>query len=234
VAVNTKGIVALGIGYAAGNGYTSGIRWLDLAGKEIRFVETGRYVPIQLAFDKNGNLWSMGWERDQLINDSTSNSPWSMVHKYSAEGKLIGEFLPTTLWTEKHGPDTGGRGYWTMYAANERIGAVFNGNSANATPEWVEWDLDGSVLRRIPLPSKHGLYSRAFAGNGRLYAQFPVHDGAEATELKVLETATGNWTPLRSNLPGDAAAYLLGAEGDDLVYRLNRGGNMHLVWARPE
>ena len=49
--ISKKGVAALGIGYLTGNGYAAGIRLLDDAGKEIRFIDTARYVPRQLVFD---------------------------------------------------------------------------------------------------------------------------------------------------------------------------------------
>jgi hypothetical protein len=125
VAVSHKGVAAVGIAYATTSGYASGIRVLDTTGKEIRFIETGRYVPRQLAFDKKDDLWSIGWERDQLINDRESSDAYNVVRNYSSEGTLRGEFLPRSLWASKHGPALGGRGYWTMYAADDRIGAIF-------------------------------------------------------------------------------------------------------------
>jgi len=47
----------------------------------------------------------------------------------------------------------------------------------------------------------------------------------------MLESGTGKWIPVRTNLPGQVAAFLLG-DGDELVYRVNRVGNVHLGWAR--
>ena len=114
--------MALGIAYPSPTAYVSGIRFVDQGGKEIRFVETGQYVPGQLAFDKNDNLWSIGWERDKWNNGRESEEAYNLVRKYSAEGKLIGEYLPKTLWASKHNPHVEGRGYWKMYAADDRIG----------------------------------------------------------------------------------------------------------------
>jgi hypothetical protein len=230
VGVSATGTVALGIGFRALQGYASGIRWLDGNGKEIRFVSTERYVPVQLAFDRNGDLWAMGWTRDLWLNDRSSEEPYPVVRKYSAEGKLLGEFLPTTLWTLKHGPSLGGRGYWTMYSGGDRVGALFNDGFANATPEWIEWDLSGRMLSRTSLRGVQPI-GRGFASDGRLYGQFRAGAG---TELRVLDTQSGIWKPVRTNLPERTSAFLLGANGKDLVYRLNQSGHVQLIWARPE
>jgi len=121
-----------------------------------------------------------------------------------------------------------------MYAAADRLGAIFNENFSERTPEWIEWDLNGAVLQRTPLVGSQKIYSRAFASNGRLYAQFPIKDQIIRTELRVLERGTGKWIPVRANLPDQVAAFLLGADGDELVYRVHGGGNVQLIWARPE
>jgi hypothetical protein len=187
-----------------------------------------------LTFDNDGDLWSIGWVRDEQINDMMSKDIYNVVRKYSPEGKLKGEFLSRSLWTTKHGPELGGRGYWTMYAAADRVGALLNDHTSGETPEWVEWDLNGVVLRRVPLVGMQGLEGRAFDGRGRLYAQFPVEDHRSQRELRVLDSASGKWIPVRTNLPDQMTGFLLGADGDELVYRVNRVGNVHLVWSRPD
>jgi YD repeat-containing protein len=231
VGVSATGTVAVGIGYLASHGYTSGIRWLDSGGGEIRFTATDRYVPVQLTFDHSGNLWTMGWTRDRWLNDRASEEPCNIVRKYSAEGKLLGEYLPTTLWNLRHGPALGGRGYWTMYAAADRIGALINDSFANRTPEWVEWDLNGRLVSRTAVGDMQGM-GRGFTSDGRLYAQF--RGTAGIIELRVLDVPSGLWKPARTNLPERMSAFLLGADGKDLVYRINQAGSVHLIWARPE
>jgi hypothetical protein len=132
----------------------------------------------------------------------------------------------------KRGPYLGGRGYWTMYTADDRVGAIFNENFAGATAEWIEWNLDGVVVARTPLTGSRRLHSRAYDGKGHLYAQFP--NGDNHKELRRLDTRDGQWVPVRANLPDDVSAFLLGADGDQLVYRVNRGGHVRLIWAKPD
>ena len=229
--VSRAGVVAIQIGYPTGNTYASGILLLDPKGHEIRFFLTGNYVADQFAFDKDGNLWTVGWERDPVTN-SNRKEPFQLVHKYSAEGKPLGEYLSSSLWNSRI--STGMRGYWTMYAAKDRIGVMVNEHFDGRVPEWVEWDLNGRLLQRTLLMETPRLYSRGYAGTGQLYAQFPVNQETQEFALRMLDKATGKWTPVQSNLPAGTSAFLLGADGEDLVYRLNGGGNVHLIWARPE
>ena len=114
-----------------------------------------------------------------------------------------------------------------MSAAANRMGAVIHESYANQSPEWIEWSLDGKVLSRTTLP-KNIRGGRAYTSDGQLYGRFATGDWPQH-ELRVLNTATGAWTPVQSNLPPDTeAAYLFGSHGNDLVYRVGRG-NVRLL-----
>jgi hypothetical protein len=88
-------------------------------------------------------------------------------------------------------------------------------------------------LTRTTLP-KDIRGGRAYTSDGRLYGRFAVGHGLQH-ELRVLNNTTGAWTPVPSNLPTSAeadSAYLFGADGNELVYRVG-SGNVRLMWARP-
>jgi YD repeat-containing protein len=234
VAVDAHGNTAIGFGYWTERGRAGGIRILNPQGQQTRFIETSLYVPTTLSFDRNGDLWTLGWQRDSLRVDYETKDEYSLVLKFSAEGKLVGQYLPRSLWPgNKSNPGAGGRGYWQMYAASERIGAILHESHADNSPEWVEWDLTGKLISRTILDSRLSA-GRAFTANGRLYARFHTID-SQRPELKVLDTAKGTWTAVHDNLPDQIkrqGVFLLGADGDDLVYRVG-SGNVRLVWAQP-
>lgn len=216
-AVSRQGTVALGVAQP------NGIQLLDPAGNPTRFLPTGAHIPTQLAIDTNGDLWTLGWERDA--------PHYNIVHKYGADGKPKGEFLPASLWPAKQPPSLGGRGYWTMYAAQNRIGALIN-DLSNRTREWLEWDLDGNLLHRTPIQDLKG-YGRAFDAQGRLYAQFAIHPDRPETELRRLDPATKTWLPV-PNVQPETPSFLLGADGDQLVFQLGQPGNVQLTWSHPK
>jgi hypothetical protein len=137
VAISREGMAAIAIGSRT----TSGIRLLDKIGKEQRFIPTGGYVPRQLAFDRRGDLWSIGWQRDQWHDHLESSENYNIVRNYSPDGTLRGEFLPRSLWATKHGPALGGRGYWIMYAADDRMGAM------------TAWEPSSTRTSQAPFPS---------------------------------------------------------------------------------
>ena len=233
VAADSKGNIAVSFGYWDSNRRASGIRVLNSQGKEARFIETSLYVPMNLCFDNNDNLWSLGWQRDSMTQDTEEQQDYMLVRKFSPEGKQIGRYLPRSLWpNRKAHPGAGGRGYWNMYAASDRIGTLIHEFYADQKPELVEWDLNGNLIRRTVIPGETS-HGRAYTSDGRLYVRM-LGNGAGA-ELRVLEGSDGTWKTLPDNLPDRAeldGAFLLAADGINLVYRVGHG-NTRLIWARP-
>jgi hypothetical protein len=233
VAVNFKGNVAVSFGYSNSNGRAAGIRIMNPQGKEIRFISTSLYVPTELCFDKDDNLWALGWLRDSLTRDAEEKQDYPLVRKFSAAGAEIGQYLPRSLWPNRKAfPGAGGRGYWRMSAASDRIGAVIHENYADSAPEFVEWNLDGKLIRRTVIPDDTS-FGRAYTSDGRFYVR--VREKGSRPELRVFEPSHGTWKPVSENLPERIdldGTLLLGADGEELVYRVGHG-NTRLVWARP-
>ena len=189
VAVDGHATVAVGFSYGNEKGRAGGIRLLDLKGQPIRLIETSPYVPTNLCFDRHGDLWTLGYQRDSVEWNSETKEEYSLVRKFSPEGKLVGQFLPRSLWANrKSAPGSSGRGYWRMCAASDRIGVLIHESFADNPPEWVEWDLTGKLLSRTTLNDRWSAAGRAF---------------------------------------------LLAADGEDLVYKAYPGGNVRLLWVRP-
>ena len=233
VAVNSKGNVAASFGYSNRSGRAAGIRIMDPQGKEIRFISTSLYVPTNLSFDKDDNLWALGWQRDSLTQDTEEKQDYRLVRKFSAAGLEIGRYVPRSLWPNRKAfPGAGGRGYWRMYAASDRIGAIIHENYADSAPEFVEWNLDGKLIRRTVIPNDTS-FGRAYTSDGRFYVR--VREKGSRPELRVLDPSDATWKRLSENLPDRIEfdrALLLGADGEELVYRVGHG-NTHLIWARP-
>jgi hypothetical protein len=234
VAVNSRGAVAVSFGYWDKQGRAGGIRLLDAQGGEARFIETGLYVPTSLCYDEKDNLWSIGWLRDAKNPDTAEEGDYAIVRKFSPDGKELGRFIPRALWPgKKSAPGSTGRGYWYMTAASDRIGAMIYPNFQGKVAEWVEWDLDGNLLRRTPAGDNFN-QGRAYTSDGKLYTRVLV-DGQRKLELRVLDQPTGQWLPVAANLPDYAeqqGSTLLGAHDNDLIYRLG-GGNVRLLRVHP-
>ena len=226
-AVDTDGTVAVSIAFQHSLGHGAGIVLLDRAGKLIRFIDTGRYVPSDLCFDQEHTIWSIGWQRDAVRNSYPDEKDYGIVRRFSLNGAAIGEFIQRSLWPEKGEPGSTGRGLWNMKAAKDQVGAlIFHGYSGR-TPEWIEWNLKGELLTRAPLKGDlHG--GMAYTEGGRLYAQLVDND---QRKLAVLDAKSREWVPMAG---ATAGRLLLGAQGDDLVYQATGGGPVRLIWFRPE
>jgi YD repeat-containing protein len=232
-AADSRGTVAVTVGYLKSGGGGGGIQLFSPDGKPGRFIDTDRLVPGMICFDREGNLWTLGWQRDSLRYDTEDQNDHPMVRKFSLDGKELGRFLPRSLWTgPKSSPGAGSGGYWRMEAAADRIGAVIHESFADDNPEWVEWDLNGNLISRTVLPDLGGM-GRAYTSDGKLYAQFLSTDRRRPV-LRRLDRTTGQWSPVATNLPeGVELPFLLGADGKDLVFRVGPG-NVRLLYARPE
>jgi len=233
VAADGKGMIAVGLVYHTASGKASAIRWMTARGRVTRLVETGRFVPTRLCFDARGDLWAMGWERDADDREIASRVDYATVRKYSAEGKELGRFVPRSLWAGKGtSPASAAIGYWWMAAAKESIGTIAYPNHADHAPEWVEWDLEGRLIARTPLPRMGG-HGFAYTADGVLFARFQVGDSR--LELRRLERGTGKWSVVKSNLPEEELGrpgFLHGGDGEELVYRMGPGAPV-LQWVKP-
>jgi hypothetical protein len=92
--------------------------------------------------------------------------------------------------------------------------------------------LNGKLIRRTVVADGMSL-GQAYTSDGRFYVR--TRGTGTFPELRVLNLSDGTWTTLPANLPERAEfdrAFLLGADGEDLVYRIGYG-NVRLMWARP-
>lgn len=221
-AVNAEGHLAVGLSRRTATGWKSAIRWLDAKGTRLREIDAGEHVPALFCFDAAGHLWSIGPERRNGEVDHRYEH--SLVRKYSQTGAETGRFISRSLWpAPKSQPGRFARGYWRMRAAADRVGALIHENHADNPAEWIEWDLNGNLLSRTLLSDDLTGQGRAYTADARLYAQFRVKPGPKK-ELRVLDTRSGSWTPVPDNLPDHRdtwRVFLLGAEGNDLVYSLS-------------
>lgn len=67
-ALNSRGEIAVGMGYSGPKGYRGAIRIYDRTGADIRLIETGLYLPGRLAYDKRDSLWTLGWQEGSDAN----------------------------------------------------------------------------------------------------------------------------------------------------------------------
>jgi len=125
-AIDTDGAVLVPISYGGygGHGHVKGggIVVLDRNGKQIRFVDTARFLPDATCFGPDHSIWVIGTQftpmRESDPVDHVERRDYDLVRKYSPDGKLIGSFLPRSLFPPGLTPGAVG---W-MRASRDRIG----------------------------------------------------------------------------------------------------------------
>ncbi len=238
-AVDSNGSVAVSVAFSvAPRGYAGGITFLDPAGKEVRFAETGRYMPASICFDSKRALWAFGWQRDAIRNENEDSEEYLLFRKYSPDGKQVGAYAARSLFRKNPGgPPGGGQGGgWRLRASGDRIGAITNSSGTNGAKgfveddhEWIELSLDGSLIGHWKLGYGTGM-GEAFISSLGLCRQ-SIRE--KQPQVDCLDRGTGAWKTMSgvsaADERGDSLGNLLGADGDFLVFGRPEGG-LQLSW----
>ena len=94
IAIDTDGTVAVAWGSTKGGG----IDFRDGSGTVTRTIQTGRYLPVHIAFAEDHSLWSFGWQRDAADAERSDRQDYLTVRKYLPGGKEAGSYLPRSLF----------------------------------------------------------------------------------------------------------------------------------------
>ena len=226
LAVDSDGTVAVGVSYAGAlQGYEGGIAILDRSGKELRFVETDRYLPSHVCFDAKHALWTFGWQRDMGIGAEDSRD-YFLFRKYSVDGKQLGAYALRSLFPRPGlEPGYSSGGLWRLRISDDRIGAIAYSGRTSEIPEWIEVGLDGSLIGHWKLgPYQSG--GMAFTSRNGLC----THVGGR---IDCFDRAAQAWKTLGSASANDEngrpLGILLGADGEYLVFGKEYGG-LCLSW----
>jgi len=231
-AVDSDGTVAVGVAYSgAPHGHGGGIAMLDRSGKEIRFVETDRYMPAHVCFDAKHALWTFGWQRDIGRNDREDSTDYFLFRKFSVDGKQLGAYALRSLFP-KPGLEPGGPsgGLWRLRISDDRIGAIAYSGETSGNPEWIEVGLDGGLIGRwklgrnlsggVAFTSRNGICN--LSGRGERIDCFDR--GAQAWKTLGNTSATDE--------SGRPLGILLGADDEYLVFGKEDVGGLRLSWVR--
>ena len=235
-AADTDGTVLLPISYSGIGHFKGGIVELNQYGKQVRFIDTGRFLPEAACFAPDHSIWVMGKRGDGKL-----------VQKYSSDGKLIGSFLPRSLFPP--GLPPAGTGIGWIRASRDRIGMMVYPGQVSNNPEWIELDLEGNLMGQWKLgprftadPVTHNmtfsLGSFAFTSDGRLFAQATTCPALYhcSSQLVLLDRDSSTWKAAGNN-PIDSHHQLLAADRNDLVLwdrsQSNTGG-VQLQWVLPQ
>jgi hypothetical protein len=225
LAVDSDGSVAAGFGYPGPQGFYGGIAYFNPSGKQTRFVDTGKYMPAHVCFDRYHSLWTFGWQRDPS-DDHEQTRDYMMFRKYSAAGNETGRYGQRSIMPSR-GLSPGGQslGLWRLRAANDRIGALADsGKISSENRVWIELGFDGQLIgkRNMGRDLQGGM---AFTSDARLCRQTL---GKKMPGIECFDRGTGVWKDA-----GDApvGGVLLGAQGDELVFGRDEGV-LRLYWVK--
>jgi len=221
-AVDEDGTLAAAVraGSAPGRARGGGIALFDRAGRQVRFFDTGEYLPTQVSFGPDHSIWTIGWLGGETMASLTADYP--ILRKYAQDGQQLGAFLPRALFPHQ---EYVGReplimpmlGLWELRVANERVEAVLHRPRL-----WVQTDLSGQEKGRWDIVP-NGRPS-AVTQDGRAWHK-------DGPQLKVFNRATGAWHAVAFDAPEGT---LLGAEGNSLVFLLRDQNTLRWVPAPRE
>jgi hypothetical protein len=228
-AADIDGTIAVTIAYSTSGKYVGGIALLDRSGRQTRLIKTDRYMPEELAFDANHNLWTAGWQRDIERDDMPDKRDYLIFRKFSPEGEQVGAFVSRSSFPAGLEPGTGIGGLKSLRAVNNRVGALLMSGKVGNLAEWLELDLEGKLLGRWRMDDLH-VANLALTPDGNLYAHTPCSH-SQTLQLTLFDRTTASWR----TLPGDlkAGCIMMGADGGDLVFLDYSGASALLQYFRP-
>jgi hypothetical protein len=81
----------------------------DRTGAQIRFVDTGLYLPTQVCFAPDHSIWTVGWQGPEAIG---KNEDYFILQNYSQDGQQLGAFLPRSSFDAEPDPVGPMTGAW--------------------------------------------------------------------------------------------------------------------------
>jgi hypothetical protein len=189
------------------SGFQSGILLVDRDGRDIRFIDTGRYSPDHVAIAPDRSIWTLGWQGDASNARIADRQDYLIVRHFSADGKELKGYLPRSSFPGGLEPGTWGPGVGVA-VTKDRVGILVYSGKSGLNAEWVELDWDGNVLDRSRTDNVHGVALAVFTADNHVYLA-----GLNG-EVYKLDSASHTWKAI----PKLGAGFLMGADGDNLVF----------------
>jgi len=142
-AVDSDGTMAAAVraGSAAGHASGGGIALFDRKGTQIRFLDTGGYLPTQVSFGPDHSIWTIGGLAGNAANLAAD---YSTLRNYAQDGRELGEFLSRSSFPYGKDLEVGEpliqpmMGGWELRVANQRVEVILH-----RAHLWVQTDLNG-------------------------------------------------------------------------------------------
>lgn len=252
-AVSKNGLlVVTGVAVSTSNEYAGVFMIYKLAsGELVRIVRTDTVFSMRIAVDENSDIWSLGNDSPVAGTRSTRGQDYSLIHKFSSDGRLLGAYVPRHLFD----PQLTNPKVWQSGKLGEpqivsnKKGGIFALLPSAQT--LLELDLEGNLVSRLRV-SENGLGSRrgddvAIQPNGTLLMLMRLQSAEKNQRGSIyaihrLKTSSGDWEPFRLSSNSLAALltdsrtgvdlmkhrYVIGADESNLIVRDYQTGK--LIW----
>jgi hypothetical protein len=246
-AVDSDGTAGVSFTYGGqGREAVGAIVLVDRNGNQRLFTDTGHWLPQNVGFAPDHSIWAMGEEyrppREGIEKHWMEKREYSVVRKYSASGKLEGEYLARSTFPPGLPPASSGIGW--IRVLKDRVGAITYPGMISNNPEYIELNLDG-IAGRWQLgpdfvfePGNRATLIRTqpvVTADGRLWAKKCPETGKCVSQLVMFDKETSTWQPSKSLPPQvqellvPGGPRLIGAEGNELAFE-KRSGGVRLIW----
>jgi hypothetical protein len=228
-AASREGGIAVAVEYSVTpQERAGGIAVFDRRGRQTRFIETGRYIPSEVAFDADRSLWALGRQLDAEHNSTADRQDYVIFRKFSPDGEPVGAYIPRSLFPAGLEPGSRALGEKSLSVADGRVGALVVSGGRSELQEWVELDLTGKLLGRWRMD--HVFPSNLAFTPGGLYGHTPCQSG-KPVQLTVFDRSAASWRTIPGDL--DSGCLMLGADGEDVVFMQYKTSPILLKYLRP-
>ena len=198
-AVDTDGFIATTVN----EGPVRGIVLFRPDGRQERFIETASFYPTAIRFGPDHTLWTAVYRSNPTLRPEPD---YAVVRNYSREGRVLGAYLPRSLFDTGALLTSGNFGMALLRVAEGRIGLLLDPATRNRKPQWLEMDLSGKVTGRW---DQTEYIAFTMTSSGSILGV----DGP-ATGFAVFDRKTKKWNAV----PIPSRGRLVGADGDRVVF----------------
>lgn len=215
-AVDTDGTMAAAVQGVSDKGKpgSSGVALFDRVGSQFRFVDTGGYLPTQVAFGPDHSVWTIGYLG---LTMASFAADYAILRNYARDGRELGQYLPRASFPKDirgGGPLIDPMvGRWELRVTGEQVDIIMHRAAL-----WVQTDLKGKERGRWDIAHDGG-WPFAITQDGKAWH-------ADPHSLTVFDRAAGVWRAVPCDLP---SGNLVGAEGNNLVFMLAHQNTLRWV-----
>jgi hypothetical protein len=219
----------------------------SIDGASQTYFFTGRYIPMQVCQASDGTIWTVGTVIPRH-DDPPDTSSYARLRHYSSNGSLLDSLLPHSSSVSTM------RTAWAYSSqvylrASPGLITLYDGPDSQlyqldlSTKNVSSWNVANSA------PSTSHITGFGISATGDIYASMIQPDAQNPQTIirglfiltKQSQNTSATWVPVpgtvspnrQSSLNIGSLTYILGVDGDDIVYRLQQSTNypIEVAWS---